>query len=67
MAYVTAKVKKWGHSFGITIPKHIAKDAELFEDDVVNIHIVKKKKVSGLGICKGKGAFEEEKEKHREL
>lgn len=64
MAYATAKVKRWGHSLGITIPKHIAKDAGLSEEDIVNVHIVKKKKVSGFGICRGAAPFKEEKERH---
>lgn len=60
MVYATVKIKKWGHSLGITIPKHAAKDADLSEEDIVNVHIIKKVKVSGFGICKGKPAFEKE-------
>ena len=57
MAYVTTKVKKWGNSFGVVIPKATVKKLNIKENDPVKIDIVKHEKVNGFGIAKGKGPF----------
>lgn len=67
MAYVTAKVKRWGNSLGLLIPRDVVVEKEISENDVVNVHILKKRKVNGFGLCRGKASYREESEAHKEI
>lgn len=41
MPTVKTKVKKWGNSFGVVIPKEVALKAKLHENDEVEVTIKK--------------------------
>lgn len=60
------KVKKWGNSLGIIIPKKIVEKLGLSEEDIADIDIEKKERISGFGLCKGAPPYKEEKEIHEE-
>ena len=67
MAHVEVRVRKWGNSLGIIIPKEVAEELEISESDLVDASIAKKKKTSGFGLCRGTSPFVEEEETHPEL
>jgi len=67
MAHATAEIKRWGNSLGIVIPRKVVKELKLSENEVVDINIRKKNRISGFGLCKGAPSFEEEKETHEGL
>ncbi|MBS3103171.1 AbrB/MazE/SpoVT family DNA-binding domain-containing protein [Candidatus Woesearchaeota archaeon] len=62
-----SKVKKWGNSLGIIIPKDIVKIEEVNEGDIIKVDIIKEKKISGFGIFKGAPPYKEEEEGHEEF
>ena len=57
MSIVEAKVKQWGNSLGLIIPKDIARLEELSEGDVVKVEISKEKRVDAFGMLKGAPPF----------
>lgn len=61
------KVKKWKDSFGIIIPKQAVDELGISADEVLDVEIVKKRRRSGLGICRGALPYKEEEEPHNEL
>lgn len=67
MTAIEAKVKQWGNSLGLIIPKDIVKNEDLNRGDTVKVEILKEKRVDGFGIFKGAPSFEEEKEEHGEF
>jgi antitoxin component of MazEF toxin-antitoxin module len=67
MTHLTVKVKKWGNSYGIIIPKKTVDELGISADEVLDVEIVKKRRRSGLGICKGASPYKEEEEPHAEL
>ena len=67
MVIVEDKAKKWGNSFGILIPKEVAKKINLTEGEIVQMDINIKKKIDGFGKFKKAKAFKEEKEFHKEF
>ena len=67
MSTVEAKIKKWGNSLGLIIPKDIVKTEDLNTGDTVKVEILKEKRVDGFGMFKGALSFEEEKEEHGEF
>ena len=67
MTAVEAKVKKWGNSLGLIIPKDIVRAEDLNTGDTVKIEILKEKRVDGFGIFKGAPSFEEEGAEHGEF
>ena len=67
MPHVTVPVRKWGNSLGIVLPKKLVEEAEVAENDLVDVTIVKKKKTSGFGLCRGTGPFKEEEDTHTDL
>jgi hypothetical protein len=67
MVHITVPVRKWGNSLGIVIPRDAVGEAEVGDRDLVDVSIVKKKKTSGFGICRGAGPFVEEEEPHADL
>ena len=67
MAMTEAKIKQWGNSLGLVIPKEIVKLEDLNEGDIVKVEISKEKRVDAFGILKGKPSFKEEDEEHGEF
>ena len=67
MAMAELKVKQWGNSLGVLIPREIVKDEELHEGEMIKVEIVKNKRVDGFGIFKGLASFKREKDKRDEL
>ena len=67
MVMAETKVKKWGNSLGLVIPKEITKLEDLSEGDIVKIEISKEKRIDAFGILKGKPSFKEEEEGHGEF
>lgn len=67
MTHLTVKVKKWGNSYGIIIPKKTADELDISTDEVLDVEIVKKRRRSGFGICKGASPYKEEEEPHEAL
>ncbi len=62
-----ARVKQWGNSLGLIIPKEIAKLENLHQGDVVKLEISKERRINGFGMFKGIPSFKEEKEEHAEF
>ena len=67
MAHITVPVRKWGNSLGILLPKEVVDETEVSEDDIVDIHIIKKKKASGFSLCKGASPFIENDDVHTDI
>jgi hypothetical protein len=67
MTHVTVSVKKWGNSLGILLPKEIVEETDVSEEDIVDIHIVKKKKATGFGLCRGASPFIEDDDSHADI
>jgi hypothetical protein len=65
--HVTVSVRKWGNSLGILLPKEVVEETDVCEEDIVDIHIVKKKKISGFGLLKGASPFIEEEDSHTDI
>ena len=53
---VTCKVKKWGNSMGIIIPKEMIEEKKIKEDEEVEVLIIKKDNTlrDSFGMLKGK-------------
>lgn len=56
MIEIEAKLKRWGRSFGIIIPMESVKEAELGENEELEVTITKKGNpfLKNFGILKGK-------------
>ncbi len=56
MVSVTAKVKKWGNSLGIVIPKETVNEENIEEGDELEVIMIKKTDVikETFGMLKGK-------------
>jgi hypothetical protein len=67
MTHLTVKVKKWENSLGIIIPKQAVDELGILADKILDVEIVKKRKRSGFGICRGASPYKEEKEPHDDL
>ena len=67
MCHATVKLKKWGNSLGIIIPKDKIDELGLSEHDIIDIDIMKKEKISGFGIAKGKVPFTRDHAEHEDL
>ena len=67
MAMTEAKVKQWGNSLGLIIPREITSIEELNEGDTVKIEIWKDKRIDGFGILKNAPSFKEDDEEHQEF
>jgi AbrB family looped-hinge helix DNA binding protein len=67
MVIVENEAKKWGNSFGIIIPKDIAKKMNIKEGEKLKIDIITNKKIDGFGMFKKAKPFKEEKDTHEEF
>ncbi|MBE0524247.1 MAG: hypothetical protein IBX40_07945 [Methanosarcinales archaeon] len=67
MCHATVKLKKWGNSLGIVIPKDKIDELGLSEHDLIDIDIMKKEKISGFGIVKARAPFERDHAEHEDL
>jgi antitoxin component of MazEF toxin-antitoxin module len=67
MCHATVELKKWGNSLGIIIPKDKIDELGLSEHDIIDIDIMKKEKISGFGIAKGKIPFTRDHAEHEDL
>ena len=67
MAMAETKIKKWGNSLALIVPKGIAKLEDLSEGDIVKMEISKEKRVDAFGMFKGLPRFKEEKDVHDDL
>ena len=62
MAMAEAKIKKWGNSLALIVPKDIVRQEEIDEGDIVKVEILKNKRVDAFGIFKGSPPFSREDE-----
>lgn len=62
MALAEIKIKQWGNSLGMVIPKEVVKREELLEGDMVKVEIVKEKRIDAFGVLKGAPHFSKEDE-----
>ena len=62
MHMTEAKIKQWGNSLALIIPKGVAKREELNKGDTVKVEISKEKRVDGFGILKSAPRFIREDE-----
>lgn len=60
MVTAETKLKQWGNSLGLVIPKEIVKREELNVGDVVKVEISKEKRVDAFGMFKGAPSFAKE-------
>ena len=67
MCHATVELKKWGNSLGVIIPKDKIDELGLLDHDIIDIDIMKKEKISGFGIAKGKASFKREHAEHEDL
>ena len=67
MAMAEIKIKKWGNSLALIIPREITRIEDLNEGDMVKMDISKEKRVDAFGMFKGLPKFKEEKESHDDL
>ena len=55
MADINVKVRKWGDSLAVIIPKEIARNERIQASDTVHLNIIKQTDLSDVfGILKGK-------------
>ena len=69
MTMAEIRVKKWGNSIGIIIPKDIVDIEGLSEGDIIKIDVMKNRRVDGFGMFKGLGMkpFKREKERRDDM
>ncbi|MFH1053712.1 MAG: hypothetical protein V1740_04845 [Candidatus Woesearchaeota archaeon] len=61
------KLKKWGNSLGLLVPKDLIKFEGMNEGDKVKVEIFKEKRIDGFGMAKGAAPFKEEEISHEEF
>lgn len=62
MTMTETKIKRWGNSLALVIPKEITKHEELNAGDIVKVDISKEKRIDAFGILKGAPRFSKEDE-----
>lgn len=67
MAMTEAKIKHWGNSLALIIPKEIVKHEDLNAGDSVKVEISKEKRIDAFGMFRDIPKFKEEKEMHDEI
>lgn len=51
---IEAKIKPWGNSFGIILPKELIKEKQFSKGDTIKLDVFGKKPIDGFGIWKGR-------------
>lgn len=64
---VNVELKEWGNSIGVLLPAERLRQLKLRKGDIIDIDIVKKKRIDGFGLCRSAKPFAEEKEEHPEF
>ena len=64
---IKVKLKEWGNSLGVILPKDRLRELGLKKGDSVRIDIILDERVDGFGIAKGAKPFEEEEEPHEKF
>ena len=67
MSMAEVKVKEWGNSIGVIIPKDIAEHEGIHKGDTLKIDIIKAKRMDFFGIYKGYPKYKKEEESHEEF
>jgi len=62
MTMAEVRVKEWGNSLGIIIPKEIARHVDIHKGETIKIDIIKSKRINGFGMWKGAPSFKREKD-----
>lgn len=62
MAMTEAKIRKWGNSLALIIPREITRLEDLSEGDTVKMDISKEKRVDAFGMFRGAPRFSKEDE-----
>jgi len=62
MAMAEIKIRKWGNSLALIIPREITRLEDLSEGDIVKMDISKEKRVDAFGMFKGAPKFSKEDE-----
>ena len=62
MAMAETRVKQWGNSLGLIIPKEIVKREDISTGDIVKVEISKEKRIDTFGLFKGAPSFNKEDE-----
>jgi hypothetical protein len=57
MATAESRIKRWGNSLAVVIPKQTADQLDLKEGEEVSFNIVRKGKINGFGIFTGAKPF----------
>jgi len=66
MTMAEVKVKEWGNSLGIIIPKEIVRHVGLNKGETIKVDIIKEKRIDGFGMFKGVGSFKREKDERED-
>ena len=61
------KIKRWGNSLALIIPKEIVKREDLTEGDIVKVEVAKEKRIDAFGMFKGGPSFKRDKDEHDDL
>lgn len=67
MVILENQAKKWGNSFGVLIPREIARKINLKEGQILQIEVKLKKRIDAFGKFRNAGQFREEEQGHKEL
>ncbi|MBI2044708.1 AbrB/MazE/SpoVT family DNA-binding domain-containing protein [Candidatus Pacearchaeota archaeon] len=64
---IRVKLKEWGNSLGVILPKDRLRELGLKKGDSIRIDISLDERLDGFGIAKGAKPFKEEEESHEEF
>ncbi|HIH42755.1 TPA: hypothetical protein HA246_03855 [Candidatus Woesearchaeota archaeon] len=67
MSMAEVKVKRWGNSLGIIIPREISEHDGIHKGDIIRIDIIRTKRMDGFGILKGYPKYVKEEDGHEEF
>ncbi len=60
MTMTETKLKQWGNSLALIVPKDIVRLEELSAGETVKVEIIKNKRIDAFGIFKGGSSFSKE-------
>ena len=67
MTMAEVKVKKWGNSMGVIIPRDVVRHEGIRVGDEIKADFLKKKGIDGFGIWKDAPAFKRDHDDHEDL